>query len=659
MELLWVLLALWTLALLPVMHCAGPATTGYKVAPGVTTSAGTHPTTGNQGLPGVVSTAELAVWKLDPADQASRARAEDVEGTGNWILGDIEDFVQATESPTTEKPNTYSVARDEEAGRTSHPKGRGAAAHARSQGRARATSVTILLHCTCDLSPGTCDINCCCDPDCNLSDPLVVFTYCLLGSTESVSQRCVDSTLIFRHNTPLTNTNNDTATPNQFCIQVNDSSLNFFSNQQNVTESDFPGIVAQYGGPSFIQSNEPDPSNPSFYKVGDPILTLSNSSTLGVLRQLVAQGPGGRCADTNPAGFLEAHNSSCVRTFTNLNHSCTRDPLLGADWYYRFFSVLKVPNTVNGSVSQQVPVTPASTPKGPFLLGSSCINIVSEVSYVIDYIGTEGIHNVSVFFTLTNLSGDLGSSFLHRFSVFFQSSLQIVQGTVQRSGNPGYIVGAALLTSVGGTRIPVTIMQSQNDGTCSTHSRSIALFGLNMRTGCRLSEAASNSCTGFSEELMKILLGTQPPQNLATFGNANPSNSTEWSTQIIYQNCRQTQGDCSTGCIVPVSLEIQVLWAEVGLRSNPQAQVLGARFKSHCSLLMCRSPIFLETIISFIDTTLYPQHPRGQPATFWKLPFDFFPFKVAVSGVAVLGRNVPCTFLFSFAAVIFHLIIAV
>ncbi|XP_078508441.1 tectonic-3 isoform X2 [Lissotriton helveticus] len=591
MELMWVLLALWISAVLPVMHCTEAAVSGYRVAPGVTTYAKTlgHPTSGNQGPPGVESTAEVAFLEVDPAHEASRVRAEkEVGGAVNWNLRDIEDIrdiVQVTASAATENPKSSPVAGNEETGPTSYLKGLATAVPGRSQGQARAASVTTLPYCTCDLSPGTCDTNCCCDPDCNLSDPLVVFSYCLPGSTEAVNQRCVDSTLIFRYNTPLTNTNNDTATPNQFCIQVNDSSLNFFSNQRNVTESGFPGIVAEYGGPSFIQPNEPDPSNPSFYKVGDPILTLSNSSTLGVLHQLVAQGPGGRCADTNPAGFLENYNSSCIRTVTNLNRSCTRDAQLGADFYYRFFTVLKVPNAVNGSISQQVPITLASTPASPSLLGSSCINIVSKVSYVIDYNGTQGIQNVSVFFALTNLSADPGATFLQRFSLFFRSSLQIVQGAVQRSGNPGYIVGAALLTSVGYTRMPVTIMQSQNDGTCSAHSRSTALFGVNMRTGCRFSEVASNSCTGFAEDLMKTLLGTQPPQNLAMFGDANPSNSTDWTTQVIYQNCSQTHGDCSTGCIVPVSLEIQVLWAEVGLRSNPQAQVLGARVKSHCSLL--------------------------------------------------------------------------
>ncbi|KAG9461137.1 hypothetical protein GDO78_017985 [Eleutherodactylus coqui] len=38
--------------------------------------------------------------------------------------------------------------------------------------------------CTCDLTPGNCDINCCCDPDCSSSDPTSVFSFCKPGSTK-------------------------------------------------------------------------------------------------------------------------------------------------------------------------------------------------------------------------------------------------------------------------------------------------------------------------------------------------------------------------------------------------------------------------------------------------------------------------------------------
>lgn len=40
--------------------------------------------------------------------------------------------------------------------------------------------------------------------------------------------------------------------------------------------------------------------------------------------------------------------------------------------------------------------------------------------------------------------------------------------------------------------------------------------------------------------------------------------------------------NCTSCCMVPVALEIQILWSEVGLLSNPQAQILGARYFYQC-----------------------------------------------------------------------------
>ena len=55
--------------------------------------------------------------------------------------------------------------------------------------------------CTCDLTSGQCDVNCCCDVDCSVSDRQM-FTACdevsLSEATESPA--CVDPSQLFRHN---------------------------------------------------------------------------------------------------------------------------------------------------------------------------------------------------------------------------------------------------------------------------------------------------------------------------------------------------------------------------------------------------------------------------------------------------------------------------
>ncbi|KAL8187530.1 UNVERIFIED_CONTAM: hypothetical protein K2H54_050043 [Gekko kuhli] len=102
----------------------------------------------------------------------------------------------------------------------------------------------------------------------------------------------------------------------------------------------------------------------------------------------------------------------------------------------------------------------------------------------------------------------------------------------------------------------------------------------------------------------------------------------------LYNGTQQYDGHC----MIPISLDIQVIWAQVGLLSNPQAQVLGARYLYICkplkSLGTYMDMLPLTTTVAFTDVTKWPEPPRSQPRAYWKLPFDFFfPFKMALSGV--------------------------
>lgn len=45
------------------------------------------------------------------------------------------------------------------------------------------------------------------------------------------------------------------------------------------------------------------------------------------------------------------------------------------------------------------------------------------------------------------------------------------------------------------------------------------------------------------------------------------------------------QEACETGCLLPVSLSLQVLWAQRGLRALPQNHILGAKFTFGCQRL--------------------------------------------------------------------------
>lgn len=69
--------------------------------------------------------------------------------------------------------------------------------------------------------------------------------------------------------------------------------------------------------------------------------------------------------------------------------------------------------------------------------------------------------------------------------------------------------------------------------------------------------------------------------DLAITGSAHSTQAEEWIT-ILIQNCSVQAVNCISCCMIPMTLEIQILWTKVGLLSNPQAQILGARYLYQC-----------------------------------------------------------------------------
>ncbi|XP_059254202.1 tectonic-3 [Mustela nigripes] len=494
----------------------------------------------------------------------------------------------------------------------------------------------VLPICVCDLTPGTCDINCCCDKDCYLLHPRTVFSFCLPGSVRSSSWVCVDNSLIFRSNSPFpSRVFIDSSGIRQFCVHVNDSKLNYFQKLQKVNATRFEALASEFGGGSFTSTFQTQ-SPPPHYRAGDPILTYFPTwSVISLLRQPAGVGAWGLCAENNPAGFLESKSTTCARFFKNLTSSCTLDPALNAASYYNF-TVLKVPKGMTDpqNLKFQVPVTLVSEADPPFLSGNTCQNVVSQVIYEIETNGTFGIQKVSVSFGQTNLTVKPGTSLEQHFIIRFRAFQQNIATsfTHPRSGNPGYLVGKPLLAITGDLSHPMTLLQSRGDGICSVKRHEVQ-FGVNAVSGCKL-RLKKVACSHLQQETYKALHGKTSPELVAIFGNADPARKSEW-TRILSSNCSVPAMHCTSCCVIPVSLEIQVLWAFIGLQSNPQAHVSGARFLYRCQSIKDYQQIIdvpLTTVVTFVDITQKPEPPRGQPRIDWKLPFDFFfPFKVAFS----------------------------
>ncbi|NXG51564.1 TECT3 protein, partial [Psilopogon haemacephalus] len=396
---------------------------------------------------------------------------------------------------------------------------------------------------------------------------------------------------------------------------------NYFQQPQDIKESDFLKFLQKYGSHSFLAPSQVQPSFPAFYRAGDPILIyFDSSSVLSTFRQPGAMGASGLCVDRNPAGFLDSKSTSCTRIFTNLSKSCIADPALDAASYYRDFVVLKVP--VADTIVQSM-----------------------KVIYGIEFSGTHGIQSVSVQFKVSNISENTGSSLQQHFTLHFWVSTHILSGLLTSlaphhllhgSGNPGYITGAPLLIANSGVVQHMSILQSEGDGSCSQFLRHTVQFGRNMRTGCKLSLSPAleeGNCSSIQQELYMALQGMSRAEDLAVTGHAHSTQAEGWTT-ILIQNCSVQAVNDTSCCMVPVTLEIQILWAKVGFLSNPQAQILGARYFYQCRPLkfLSTSMVPLTTTVTFTDMTAWPEPPRGQPQRHWKLPFDvFFPLKVALN----------------------------
>ncbi|KAM9610793.1 tectonic-3 isoform 4-T4 [Morphnus guianensis] len=415
----------------------------------------------------------------------------------------------------------------------------------------------------------------------------------------------------------------------------NVSKLNYFQQPQDVKESDFCKFLEKYGRHSFLAPSQVQPSFSAFYRAGDPILIyFDSSSVLSTLRQPVKMGASGLCVDGNPAGFLDSKSTSCTRIFANLSKSCITDPALDAASYYRDFTVLKVPINDNIVQSMKVNVTAVAPPGAPHMRDNTCNNVVSEVIYEIEFSGTHGIQSVSVRFKVSNISENSGSSLQQRFTLHFWT--RTLSHTLPRSGNPGYITEAPLLIANSGATQHMSILRSEGDGSCSQFLRHTVQFGRNMRTGCKLSLSPileESNCSYIQQKLYKAFQGMNRAEDLAITGSAHSTQAEEWTT-ILIQKCSVQAVNCTSCCMVPVTLEIQILWTKVGLLSNPQAQILGARYFYQCHplKLLSTSRVPLTTVVTFTDMTEWPEPPRGQPQMHWKLPFDiFFPFKVALN----------------------------
>ncbi|XP_063058391.1 tectonic-3-like [Engraulis encrasicolus] len=464
--------------------------------------------------------------------------------------------------------------------------------------------------CACDITPGFCDIGCCCDNvDCEIDDLSTVFRDCQ-RKTRPLGV-CVEKWLMFRANVdPALVTVTDTL----FCVR-----------EGNDTEKILPAFWEQKEvqvWPTFSLEEDPTVAHPAreFYKVDDVILLqYKRISMLGTLKQPSPGISSSLCVDRNPARFMQSLSHSCARAVST--QSCSADSSLSVRSYFEDISLLRVPilQTVD-MTDLLIPIVPVMVWPSPSEQNGTCLNIVSRVEYVIEFTHAGEITSATLRAEFLNASMDAQIS--QQFAVTFQLA------TPSPSPAPlpamGLTAGTPVIGRFGHDVKALTTLAPAvacSVSTPATASHRPILFTHNSISGCSFRSASAN-CTDLRSELMSVLLGVAMPDMVAMAAGPKP----EWA-EVLSEDCPASPAEdsCETGCLLPRSLSIQFLWARRGLLSYPQSYILGAKYQLGCQKTKCplRSPLSVTSEVTFSETTAYPEPPRGVPQPHWKFPFDF------------------------------------
>jgi len=388
--------------------------------------------------------------------------------------------------------------------------------------------------CTCDLTAGLCDYNCCCDPDCSVGE-VTRFQEsedgCLPeGPARSVMTMCTDVERV-NERYPMTYTGTvDKQTSPFLCVAYDNSDIKgIFHNDPGTFEGDTtvfddsrvdsPYAYEDYFPGSAIIRR----SDQSYYR-GDFISARQSTSgrrVFGGALPLPTAGPDGGCLESNYAQFMEpVRTGTCSRFDADLPTSCssTFNPARFVDLevcaQYDFYSSCTswVPVEL-GTVTLTDPagavVAEQTTLPGTSYANSTCSNALVSTCYTV-YASKEGeITRVVVDLTLRDLVATAEISSEQAFTLEFGSSDRsspdaapsVYGNTILRtkSGNPGYIEGMPVLfgqlavDGQGKQAIKAQIPGLQVYGSAASvqcdlsNPRQIVNFGEDFVSGCVLS----------------------------------------------------------------------------------------------------------------------------------------------------------------------------
>lgn len=544
-------------------------------------------------------------------------------------------------------------------------------------GAARTTPVPPVVEflssefCTCDLTVGLCDVNCCCDSDC-VDEDRKVFSECLSHQTAMEDDRyCFQTDILFVNHTiyKMNHTNEGL-----FCIQYdNNKDTHFYHNVRPVTnETEFDRLYVRYVG---NLTKMYDFELKYEMNEGDAILIVDSNGVVETL-SIPSAFMSSRCEYMQPLLYLRDEVSSCDLDFEHSDFPF-RTKVLEPKFYFQDFRVLKNQSVLNLLNLTEIRLThefPSSDELEALLVKvvTDCFDIngkaagcnstdvvnhvIKSVTYRIVHDGIHGVETVTATIYVTDIAAQIALPKI-TFQARYHWKNEDAMEPFHRSGNPGYIFGKPILAgnllpnnnedvhgnrSIRLNRDPATWMTLMSNGHCSedngTADRIPLMFGEDLRTSCLLElsygDFEGENC--FSMARLKwILEGSGLPEYVGMFGNSDPDKLDEWLPVIKGSDKIVSTIEGDTFCIT-LHLKIRMAYANVGSLSNPQAKIVGAMYwfemeqlSFNCIGTYCgssdRKLFEVSAEVQFMDVTRSSVPQFSAPPVFKaRLPSDFF-----------------------------------
>ncbi|EZA61840.1 B9 domain-containing protein [Ooceraea biroi] len=542
--------------------------------------------------------------------------------------------------------------------------------------------------CECDLTRSSCDVNCCCDIDCNQFH-LSAFSHCQEDYHELYDSRyCYNRNFIQRNNTPFIF---EKLANNLFCILYDNLPPTYSVDNDSILKNakDLWKTVQMRRYTWKVEHGKvmPKYNLSKHYQHGDVLWKLHESSIEAV--EFPQTGFSGTCSFTKTVRYLENWKGACVQNkLTNANR------YLFATTFNNFTIISSLPSFNDTFVSKQTCRGNVCLPvKSHYCLNSfstcnesgisgvctnsTCINVVKGLKYVIAHNGSAGVHSIDAYLDIGNAS----HAFYQYFEVRYHWAGTNETKALARSGNPGYLLGKPIVVgsrvnesegiSFNKTNGFLTLPVAGKSGECDRIDRYLIAFGEDVRSRCSVRLSVKNFTVSSCAELQNLTTRLLTKDSLLSAnqshgiyvskrGNFTSRSSDEWSRvafdrlpqSVVTAHASGKQILCS-GLIT--SLRVDVIYSTLPKpKGMTNHKILGAAVTfgkeedvswRKCGGKNCTDILSVDVIsyVNFHDVSKTSKyHFVGGSNLDITLPYDFFyPFlngseKMEVSNVLIL-----------------------